>query len=171
MRPRGHAAGNVAFPADAQSAGKSHGAFRVDIRLGHAWFARSGKTKLPATRGPEILPVLRRAELVLANQGRAIARRVTRIPADAIVALGAALSSASPRSAPASMSRVAAAVPAADIANDNKAQIVRKRGALLREVMFLLLFGATLAGTYYLGRMHAFQKIIVVPEPMAGKVV
>ena len=158
MGPRGQAAGN--------GEGSSR-AFRIDVRFGHAWFARSERARLPAQRGPELLPALRRAELILASQGRAIARRATRIPTDAIVALGAALSPpvrAMPLAAPAG-----ASLPSdTSGANDNAAKVVRNKKALLREIVFLLIFGATLAGTYYLGRLHAFYKVIEVPEPRSG---
>ncbi|HMO28495.1 hypothetical protein [Enterovirga sp.] len=115
-----------------------------------------------------MLPALRRAELVLAGQGRAIARRATRIPAEAVVGLGAALSAPSARE-PTPV--LAAGAAGRDIANDNLAASGGR--TLLREVLFLLVFGATLAGTYYLGRLHGTQNVIVVPEPAsrADKVV
>jgi hypothetical protein len=141
-------------------AGASHDpSFRVDARLGYAWFARSAEAKRPVERVPETLPALRRAELVLASQGRAIARRATRIPADAIVALGAALSPGTKR-APAGSGM-------GQVANDNGPYLSPRARTLLREAFFLLIFGATLAGTYYLGRMHAFHNVIVVPDSVA----
>lgn len=146
-------------PEAPEGAGGSSSSFSVDARIGHAWFARPAKAP-PPRRGAEMLPALRRAELVLAGQGRAIARRATRIPAEAIVGLGARLSAA-PRPEP---SPALAAGPAGgDSANDNVARSAGR--TVLREVFFLLVFGATLAGTYYLGRLHGMQNIIVVPEP------
>jgi hypothetical protein len=59
-------------------------------------------------------------------------------------------------------------VPA--IANDNKVT-VRKRPAVLRQAFFLALLGASLAGAFYNGRVHAMQKVIVIPEPMDRRVV
>lgn len=59
-------------------------------------------------------------------------------------------------------------VPA--IANDNKAT-ARKRPALLRQAFFLAILAASLAGAFYNGRVHAMQKVIVVPEPMDRRVV
>lgn len=147
-------------PEAFEGAGGSSSSFSVDARIGHAWFARPEKAPLPVKRGAEMLPALRRAELVLAGQGRAIARRATRIPAEAIVGLGARLSAA-PRPEPSSA--LAAGTAGGDSANDNVARSVGR--TLLREVFFLLVFGATLAGTYYLGRLHGMQNIIVVPEP------
>lgn len=35
----------------------------------------------------------------------------------------------------------------------------------IREAVTIALFVATLAATYYLGRTHAFQNVIIVPEP------
>ena len=52
----------------------------------------------------------------------------------------------------------------ASVANDNKPLLSPKARTVLREMLFLLLFGATLAGTYYVGRLHAFHNVIVVPD-------
>lgn len=160
MTARHRRAGDASVEAGAEGVG-AFGSFRIDARIGHAWFARPQTTSLPAERAPETLPVLRRAELVLASQGRAIARRATRVPAEAIVALGAALSSEPKKAAFAGP-----AVPRG--ANDNQAYLSGRARMLLREVLFLVIFGATLAGTYYLGRLHAFHNVIVVPESSAG---
>ena len=104
-----------------------------------------------------MLPALRKAELILAGQGRAIARRATRVPAEAIVQLGSALSAAGDRRR--------AATPAEAAANDNAGA---RAGTALREIAFLLIFCATLAGTYFLGRAHASATVISVPDSVSG---
>lgn len=163
MKPRHRAFGEAQRGTRSQP-GDAHfsSSFNIDARIGHAWFARSGRPKLPVKRGPDMLPALRRAELVLADQGRAIARRARRIPADAIVAMGAPLSPAGPPVG------VAGGTPDRGIANDNAVLFSPRARTLLREVLFLLIFGATLAGTYYLGRLHAYHNVIVVPDRMTG---
>lgn len=152
------AAGHGRFPS---------GYFQIDARMGHAWFARPDEAKVPVERSPETLPVLRRAELVLASQGRAIARRARRVPAEAIVSLGASLASARRDTAEPAASAMAS------VANDNVAYLDPRTRTLLREAAFLLMFGVTLAGTYYLGRQHAVSNVIVVPDAStrANKVV
>lgn len=156
MKPR-HRARGVNFSSSPETAGlSSSGAFRIEARAGHAWFARSEASRLPAARHSEMLPALRKAELILANQGRAIARRARRVPSEAIVALGAALGT---QKAEHRLDRRPGAV-----ANDNSNRVDPKTRMLLREIVFLIIFGATLAGTYYLGRMHGFHNVIVVPD-------
>jgi hypothetical protein len=83
------------------------------------------------------------------------------VPLDRIVVIGKGL----PPGRTVGRRRV---VPA--IANDNKAT-VRKRPAVLRQAFFLALLGASLAGAFYNGRVHAMQKVIVIPEPMDRRVV
>ena len=160
MRLRRPAKGTDRLSSQHESGRSSSNPFRIDARIGHAWFARSDRPEASGERSSDLLPALRRAELALAQQGRAIARRAIRVPAEAIVAVGAALSSP-PR---ATVETVAAAPDRTRaVANDNVLLGARSR-TVLREVLFLLIFGATLAGTYYLGRMHAFYNVIVVPD-------
>lgn len=83
------------------------------------------------------------------------------VPLDRIVVIGKGL----PQGRTVGRRRV---VPA--IANDNKAT-VRKRPAVLRQAFFLAVFAASLAGAFYNGRVHAMQKVIVIPEPMDRRIV
>ncbi|MBV9078737.1 MAG: hypothetical protein JO048_14815 [Methylobacteriaceae bacterium] len=79
--------------------------------------------------------------------------RLTVVPADAIVVL---------RPAPSRgglVPRVLARREAG--ANDN----APLRRSLWRELFFLTLLAVTLYAFYYSGQMHAFQRVIVVPEP------
>ena len=52
-----------------------------------------------------------------------------------------------------------AATPSASASSGSRAAYV------VREAVMLVMFVVTLAATYYLGRTHAFQNVIVVPEP------
>ena len=133
-----------------------HNPFRIDGWFGHAWFAR--REEKPREEARQTLPALRQAELILSGKGRSVARRPTRIPADAIVGIGKKPSPV--RHAPDREAK-------SDVANDNQRSLSLRLRNLLREVFFLIAFGATLAGTYYLGRMHAFHNVIVVPETPA----
>lgn len=153
MQPRPHTADGSDLAAGI-GLPDHRGLFRLDGRLGHAWFARPAEAP-PRAEAKQTLPALRRAELILSGKGRAVARRATRIPADAIVGIG---SKASP------LRRAEDRKAKANVANDNQRRLSPKVRTFLREMLFLLLFGATLAGTYYVGRLHAFQNVIVVPD-------
>lgn len=125
----------------------------------------------------EMLPALRRAEAVLGGQERGVGRRPVRVPLDAVVGvrtrpalpappptlrLGASPSSGVTREAERS----------APTANDNGPPQVVTRSrvrAVLRELAALALLAVTLAAVYYVGRMHAFQNVIVVPEPWSTR--
>jgi hypothetical protein len=51
-------------------------------------------------------------------------------------------------------------------ANDNDVPAHRERArSVLREVVLLVIFALTLAGTYYLGSLNAAHNVIVVPGP------
>lgn len=163
MKPRCRAAGEPQFPERPDGTAGST-SFEVDARIGHAWFARPEVPKMTGEKGSGRMPALRKAELILAKQGRAIARRATRVPVDAIVKLGAALSPPPRKRRP--LKPVGASVKQA--ANDNSGL---NNMTILREIAFLLIFGATLAGTYFLGRAHASHTVISVPEPTRGNAV
>jgi hypothetical protein len=154
MQPGPHTANGSDLAAGIGVPGH-RGLFRLDGWLGHAWFARPSEAPQPRAEAKQTLPALRRAELILSGKGRAVARRATRIPADAIVGIGA---KASP------LRRAEDRKAKASVANDNQRRLSPKVRTFLREMLFLLLFGATLAGTYYVGRLHAFQNVIVVPD-------
>lgn len=147
-------------PASADAGGGSRFPsefFQIDARIGHAWFARPDAAKVSVEPRQETLPALRQAELALSHQGRAVARRPRRVPSDAIVSLGATLASARRESGEPSAGM-------GSVANDNVPYLSSRTRTLLREITFLAIFVATLAGTYYLGRTHSFHNVIVVPD-------
>ena len=137
--------------------------FQVEARDAHAWFARSAPSRQVARlRTPSAVPALREAEGLLAIRARPIARRATRIPADAVVPV---------RSGRPASTVLLLTGPTQATANDNasaKTTAPSFRRAVYRQIFFLLVLAATLAGTFYIGRVNGFQKIIEVPEP-AGR--
>jgi hypothetical protein len=79
------------------------------------------------------------------------------VPADSFVVIGSGL----PRQRSFGRRRV---VP--PIANDNAVRAHGKKGrSAVREVFFLALLAATVVGAFCSGRVHAMQKVIVIPEP------
>ena len=137
---------------------------------GHGWFARP-HTAVPSLRASGPVPVLRKAELALASQGRAVARRAVRVPADAFVAVRTRPALAAPvrplALPPASTG--SGPVPAgagAVLAPSRGSRILR---IVLREAIAFALLAATLAAVYYAGRLHALQNVIVVPEPWSDR--
>lgn len=122
--------------------------------------------RVPATRHEAAQPpALGRAELLLAGQGRKVGSRPLRVPQDAFVPVAPNPFTALPgRKWPA----LAAPSPATG-ANDNAEAAPSRRRTVLRELVFLLIFAATLAGTYYIGRMNAATNVIVVPGPSSHR--
>lgn len=128
--------------------------------------ANEGMVRSLPTRRQTGLPVLRRAELALAGQERHLARRTVKVPEDAFVTV---------RSGPAALAgplRLSAPIP---VRTQDRSDRIVVRGAwrpkmsrILRELVMLLLLAATLAGTFYLGRVYAFQNVIVLPDPDRG---
>lgn len=120
--------------------------------------AKRGAAVVP---GLALSPAMRQAELLLAGQNRQVGSRPVRVPGDAFVPIGTRLLP-SP-----SASRLMLAAPGA---NDN-AVPARPGSArpLLREALFLLILAATLAGTYWIGRLNAAQNVIVVPGPSSSR--
>ena len=110
-----------------------------------------------AVASPGLPPALRQAELALSGQDRAIARRPLRIPAGDTVACG------SDRSRTASL-RSGGPTEANDNAASSQPKFGRIR-TMAREVLFMALFAATLAGVYHLGRLHSVQNVIILPDP------
>ena len=80
-----------------------------------------------------------------------------RVPASAIVSIGARATAPVPRH----RARLGFFVRSA---NDNKAPAGERRG-VLRDIFFLMILAATVAGAFWSGRVHAIQKVIVVPGP------
>lgn len=112
-----------------------------------------------------LLPAFREAELILARQGRHVGSRPVRVPQDAFVPIQPRLLPAP--SAPRLMLDPPKPVPSA---NDNASPEPAQTGRpLLREVLFLLMLAATLAGTFWIGRLNAAQNIIVVPGPSSAR--
>ncbi|TDR94437.1 hypothetical protein [Enterovirga rhinocerotis] len=144
------------FGASGSDDGAVQRPFEVEARAGHAWFARREKPREPVERRSANVPALRQAELVLSGTSRAVARRMVRIPADSIVSVsGSGLRQSFLPAETAAPRRCA---------NDNVAGDGRRVPTWLREMLFLAIFVATLAGTYYLGRQHAAENVIIVPE-------
>ena len=49
-------------------------------------------------------------------------------------------------------------------ANDNHTPVGDRR-SIWRDLFFLVVLGATVAGAFWSGRLHGYQKVIVVPGP------
>ena len=90
------------------------------------------------------------------------ARRVSRIPSTAIVPVGRRL-----------LSPVVARSVPASLANDNPPPgpaAARARGSVARQMFFLAVLLATIAGAYLNGRQHGFRRVIMVPDPLSWNV-
>lgn len=85
----------------------------------------------------------------------AIANRdgANRVPSTAFVSIGQGARSLVPR-----ISRATAVV-----ANDNRAGASTR--SVWRDLFFLAILAATVIGAFWSGRLHGFQKVIVVPGP------
>lgn len=129
----------------------------------------SGRIRPPATRAPVSDLALRQAEPALAGQGRGVPRRLVRVPLGSVVPGKSTSSSMQVVPRPPAMRLAASAPPprATEDAATPKPPLstVSRAAYVLREAITIALFVATLAATYYLGRTHAFQNVIVVPEP------
>lgn len=162
-RPRG--------AAERLRAGASGALPRLEGR-GHGWFVRQDAV-VPVVRPGSLPAVLRRTEMALADAARPVGRRAVRIPAGSIVVVRSRPALAPPaRLAMLPPPSGSAAPPHVPGANDNGlASSPRRRlvRIVLREMMALTLLAATLAAVYYVGRMHAFQNVIVVPEPWSDR--
>jgi hypothetical protein len=130
-----------------------------------------GKALAAATSAPVLAPVVPAPALPAINPAQDNVKVETpvpvepspapQVPLDRIVVIGKGL----PPGHSFGRRRV---VPA--IANDNKAA-ARKGRTVLREVFFMAVLAAALAGAFYNGQVHAMQKVIVIPEPMDRRVV
>lgn len=90
---------------------------------------------------------------LISLSGTATQELVRRVPNSAFVSIGWRLGSAVPR-IPALRSR---------FANDN---VSTGRGrSMWRDLFFLAVLAATVAGAFWSGRIQGYQKVIVVPEP------
>lgn len=85
--------------------------------------------------------------------GTATRELVKRVPSAAFVSIGWRLGSAVPQ-LPALRSR---------FANDNVS--AGKERSVWRDLFFLVILAATVAGAFWSGRIQGYQKVIVVPEP------
>lgn len=95
-------------------------------------------------------------------------RRTRRVPADALVGIGAGDLLPAPRR-PALVSPPRRELLANDNARDGEPEPEpTKRRTTGRDILFLAILFATILGAFYGGRLHAYQKIIVVPAPSSA---
>ncbi|WP_375458233.1 hypothetical protein [uncultured Enterovirga sp.] len=96
---------------------------------------------------------------MLARQDTKFGSRQVRVPLDAFVPIA-------PRMLPPPSRAQLMLEGPAEGANDNASPLpVPATRSLLREIIFLLIFAATLAGTYYIGRLTSAVTVISVPGP------
>lgn len=136
--------------------------FQVEGQSHNAWFARSdpgGPLARSEVGWP--VPALRNAERALVQLGKAVRRRPVRVPADALAPIGSRLLP------PIERPLLLTSPLPTDTANDNAtpaAAEASSRRSIYRDLFFLFVLAATLVGTFYVGRLNAFQNVIVVPE-------
>jgi hypothetical protein len=105
------------------------------------------------------LPAIRRAPISAPGSSTETGPALAQVPASAFVSIGRASGQAT----------ISSAVPLRRIgsrgANDNYAALGTAKKSMWRDIFFLAVLVATVTVAFLSGRVHGYQKVIVVPGP------